>query len=147
MSNTSFHFPPHHAQISCLIIRLTTNTITATITVQGERWRLLIYVLHNFLLCNNVVFSETTTTVLESFTNSTGRNMCWSLFSLGMMKLNKDICSVWIKVDLHSVNMSRANNEIRWQIFIFFFNLNLRQMKCSAYLTNLLFLLTRRSSH
>ena len=123
MSNTSFGFPPNHAQISCLIIALTTNTITVTITVKGQHWRLLIYVLHNFLLYNNVVFSETTTTVLESFTNSTGRNMCWSLFSLGMMKLNKDICSVWIKVHLHPVNMSRANNEIRWQMFFFSINI------------------------
>ena len=46
-----------------------------------------------------------TTTVLETFTNSTGKQLCWSLFFfLEMMKLYKDICSAWIKVDLHSEN-------------------------------------------
>ena len=61
-----------------------------------------------------------TTTVLETFTNSTGKQLCWSLFfSLEMMKLYKDICSAWIKVDLHSVNVSHANDAIHWQIYIF----------------------------
>ena len=43
----------------------------------------------------------------------------------------------------HSANLSGATDAIRWQFF--FFNLNLRQTKCSVYLTNLFFLLTRIS--
>ena len=50
-----------------------------------------------------------------------------SCFFLEMMKLYKDICSAWIKVDLHSANVSRANDAIRWRIF--FFNL---QFACFA---------------
>ena len=42
------------------------------------------------------MFSEATTTVLESFANSTGKHLCWSLFFLKIMKLYKDICSAWI---------------------------------------------------
>ena len=42
------------------------------------------------------------------------------------------------------VNVSRAADAIRWGMV--FFNLHLRGMKCSVYLTNLFFLLTR-SSH
>ena len=81
MSNTSFRFMPHHAWVSCLIIRLTINAITLTITVKGWCWRLLIYAIRNFLLHNNVtMFSEATTTVLESFTKSTWKDLCWSLF-------------------------------------------------------------------
>ena len=61
-----------------------------------------------------------TTTVLETFTNSTGKQLCWSLFFfLEMMKLYKDICSAWIKVDLHSENVSCANDAICWQMFFF----------------------------
>ena len=62
-----------------------------------------------------------TTTVLETFTNSTGKQLCWSLFfSLEMMKLYKDICSAWIKVDLHSENVSCANDAICWRMCFFF---------------------------
>ena len=82
MSNTSFHFMPHHPRVSCVTIGLTINAITVTITVKGQRWRLLIYALRNFLLRNNVVFSEATTTVLERFTNSIGKHLCWSVFFL-----------------------------------------------------------------
>ena len=40
-----------------------------------------IHALRNFLLRNNVyVFSEATTTVLESLTNPTEKRLCWSLF-------------------------------------------------------------------
>ena len=53
-----------------------------------------------------------------------------SLFFLEMMKLYKDICSAWIKVDLHSVNVSHVNDAIHWQIYIFF-NLHLRRRKSS----------------
>ena len=145
MSNTSFHFPPNHAQISCLIIGLTTNTITVTITVKGQHWRLLIYVLHNFLLYNNATYFQRQPPLFLKVSQIPQEKTCVGVFFfLGMMKLNKDICSVWIKVHLHPVNMSRANNEIHWQMF-FFFNQHLRRMKCPVYLTNLL--LTRRSSH
>ena len=40
------------------------------------------------------VFSEATTTVPESFTNSTGKHVC--IFGLEIIKLCKDICSTWI---------------------------------------------------
>ena len=52
--------------------------------------------------------------------------------------------SVGISPHLHSTNVSRATDAIRWQIF--FFNLHLRQTKYSVYLTNLFCLLTI-SSH
>ena len=42
-----------------------------------------------------------------------------SLFSLEMMKLYKDICSAWIKVNLHSANVSHMNDAIHWQLFFF----------------------------
>ena len=59
-------------------------------------YALLDFSLHNnVFLCNNM-FSEATTTVLESFANSTGKHLCWSLFFLKIMKLYKDICSAWI---------------------------------------------------
>ena len=44
-----------------------------------------------------------------------------SFFSLEMMKLYEEICPSWIKVDLHSVNLSRTNDTTRWQIFVFSF--------------------------
>ena len=49
--------------------------------VKGWRWRWLIYALCNFyfvIICS--VFPEVTTTVLESFTNSTEKHLCWTLF-------------------------------------------------------------------
>ena len=49
--------------------------------VKRQHWRWLIYTLRNFyyiIICS--VFSEATTTVLESFINSTGKHLCWSLF-------------------------------------------------------------------
>ena len=42
------------------------------------------------------VFWEATTTVLECFTNFTGKHLRWSVFSLKMMKFYKDICCAWI---------------------------------------------------
>ena len=85
----------HYVQVSYLIIGLTINAISVTITVKGWHWRWLIYALHNFLLHNNMlrVFRSNhhcswkfhgKTPVLES------------LFFLKMMKLYKDICSAWI---------------------------------------------------
>ena len=44
--------------------------------------------------------------------------MLESLFFLET-KLYEDICSAWIKVDLHSVNVSHANDGIHWQIYFF----------------------------
>ena len=49
--------------------------------VKGWRWRWLMYALNNFycvIIC--CLFSEATTTVLESFTNSIEKHLCWSLF-------------------------------------------------------------------
>ena len=43
--------------------------------VKGQRWRLLIY--YYTIIC--YVLSEATTTVLKSFTNFTGKHLCWSL--------------------------------------------------------------------
>ena len=43
-----------------------------------------------------------------------------------------------LKADLYSTNVTLANG---------FFNLHLRGMKCSAYLTRLIFLLTRSSQN
>ena len=40
-----------------------------------------------------------------------------SLFFLEMMKLLKDICSAWVKVDVHSANVSYANDAICWGFF------------------------------
>ena len=64
ISDTGFcglFFPPkvmpHHACVTCPIIRLTVNT-----TVKGQHWRWLIYALNNVLLHN--MFPEATTTVL-----------------------------------------------------------------------------------
>ena len=49
--------------------------------VKRQHWRWLIHALCNFSLCNNMLrVSEATTTVLESFRNSTGKHLCWSLF-------------------------------------------------------------------
>ena len=45
-----------------------------------------------------------------------------------MMKLYKDICSAWIKVDLHSVNVSRTNDAIFWQFFFFQSTFELNKM-------------------
>ena len=50
----SFFFRPHYARVLCLIIRLTINEITVTLTVTRRHWRLLIYALHTFLLRNRV---------------------------------------------------------------------------------------------
>ena len=48
---------------------------------KGWCWRQLIYVLHDFFYVTiHYMFSEATTTVLESFTNSTGKQLCRSLF-------------------------------------------------------------------
>ena len=64
-----------------------------------------------------------------------------SPFFLEMINLDEDICSAWIKVDLHSANVSHANDAICW--WMYFFNLHLMQTKYFVYLTtNLLFLLT-----
>ena len=46
-------------------------------------------IFYNVIRC--YVFSEATTTVLNSFTNSTEKHLCWSLFFKKMMKLYKDI--------------------------------------------------------
>ena len=50
----SFFFRPHYARVLCLIIRLTINEITVTLTVTRQHWRLLIYALDTFLLHNRV---------------------------------------------------------------------------------------------
>ena len=51
--------------------------------VKGRRWRWLIYALPYVIFYYEIcyVFSEATTTALESFTNSTGKHLCWSLLS------------------------------------------------------------------
>ena len=46
-----------------------------------------------------------------------------------------------LKTDLNSRNVSRAADTIRWQMV--FLNLDFSRTKCSVYLTNLFFLLTR----
>ena len=46
-----------------------------------------------------------------------------------------------LKTDLHSTNVSRATDAIRWRMV--FLNLHFSRTKCSVYLTNLFFLLTR----
>ena len=79
MSNTSFRFTLHHARVSCLIIRLTRNA-TTVITVKRQRWILLIYALHNFLLRNNVTFFQKQPPLFLKVPNSTGKKLCWSLF-------------------------------------------------------------------
>ena len=50
-----------------------------------------------------------------------------SPFFLEMINLDEDICSAWIKVDLHSANVSHANDAICW--WMYFFNLHLMQTK------------------
>ena len=76
--------------------------------VKGQHWRWLIYELSNFLLGNVICFQKQPPN-LESFTNSTGKHLCWSLFFLKMMKLYKDICSAWI---------SHTSAEFFFSIFI-----------------------------
>ena len=58
------------------------------------------------------------------------------------LKLYKDICSAWIKLDLYSLR-KWCNLQVN---FFFFFNLYLRRTKCSVYLTNLLFLLSKKAA-
>ena len=49
--------------------------------VKGWHWRWLIYTPHIFYyVITCYMFSEATTSVLESFTNSTGKHLHWSLF-------------------------------------------------------------------
>ena len=51
-----------------------------------------------------------------------------------MMKLNKDICSAWIKVALHSANVSRANDANQMfcllNKFVIFTNQMAKQANC-----------------
>ena len=64
---------PHHAWVSMSHYWVNNKCYR----VKGWRWRWLTYALSNFLLCNTCyVFSEATTTALESFTNSTGKHLC-----------------------------------------------------------------------
>ena len=126
-----FFFTPHHAWVPSLIIGLTIKAMAVT-AVTGWCWRLLIYALCNILLCNNVMSFQKQPPSLK-VSQIPQENTCVEcLFFLEMMKLYKDICSASIKVDLHWV--SCAND---------FFNLHLRWMECSVYLTSLLFLLTK----
>ena len=87
-----------HVQVSYLIIGLTINAISVTITVKGWHWRWLIYALHNFLLHNNMlrVFRSNhhCSWKFRKFHRKTP--VLESLFFLKMMKLYKDICSAWI---------------------------------------------------
>ena len=60
---------------------------------------------------------------------------CWTHFNVGvlfleMMKLHDDICSAWIKVDLHSANVSRANDALHWWMFCFQSTFDANQMFC-----------------
>ena len=127
MSNTSFHFTPHHARVSCLIIGLTINAITLT----GWCWRLLIYALCNFLLHNNVMCFQKQPPLFLKVSQNPQENTCVGVsFFIEMMKLYKDICSASIKMDLNSGNVSCTNDAICWQMF--FFNLHFRRMKCCS---------------
>ena len=119
MSNTSFCFMPHHAQISCLIIiGLTINAITVTITVKGWHWRLLIYVLHIFYYIIMLhVFRSNHHCSWKFHKFHRKKTALESLFFSEIMKLYKEICSAWMKVDLHSANVSRANDATHWQFF------------------------------
>ena len=130
---------PHHVWVSYLIIGLTINAITVTITVKGQPWRLLIYALSNFLLCHNIRCFQKQPPLFLKVSEIPQENNCAGVsFFFEMMKLYKGICSGWIKVDLHSVNViSHTNDTICWWMFCL--NLYLRQMKCSFYVTNLLF--------
>ena len=104
MINTSFHFrqtfllsarssQSHTTSCSSLMSHHQVNYKCNR--VKGQHWRWLIYELSNFLLGNVICFQKQPPN-LESFTNSTGKHLCWSLFFLKMMKLYKDICSAWI---------------------------------------------------
>ena len=89
---------------------------------------MLIYAQRNFLLCNNVTYFQKQPPLFLKVSQIPQESACVGVsFFLEMMKLYKDICSAWIKVDLHSANVSRANDAIRWRIF--FFNL---QFACFA---------------
>ena len=141
MSNTSFHFTPHHARVSCLIIGLTINAITLTITVKGRCWRLLIYALCNFLLHNVTCFQKRPPLFLKVSQNPQENTCVRVSFFIEMMKLYKDICSAWIKMDLNSGNVSCTNDAICWQMF--FFSIYILGEWNVVHLTNLLFLLIR----
>ena len=117
MSNTYFSFTQHYARVSCLIIRLT-NAITVT-AVKGRRWRLLLCALRNFLLRNVMCFQKQPPLFLKVSQIPQWNTYVGVSFSLEMMKLYKDICSAWIKVDLHSANVSHTNDAFRWRMVFF----------------------------
>ena len=95
----SFRFTLHHPRASCLIIGLIINAMAVTITVKGQRWRLLIYALRNFLLRNNVTCFQKQPSLFLKVLQVSKENTCIGVFFLEMMKLYEDICSAWIKVD------------------------------------------------
>ena len=89
MSNTSFCFrrkfllSAHTSQIhatSCLSLISHHQVNNKCNRVKGQHWRWLTsaYVIFYYIIC--FVFSEATTNVLESITNSTGKHLRWSLF-------------------------------------------------------------------
>ena len=91
MSNTSFGFrhvfllSAHFSQsqtTSCLGIMSYHQVNNKCNGVKRWHWRWLIYALYISLL--HIMFTcfqkQLTTTILESFTNSTGQHQCWSLF-------------------------------------------------------------------
>ena len=144
MSNTSFHFTSHHDWVSCIIIELTINAMTVTITIKGQHWRLLIYALHNFSLRNNVTCFQKQPPLFLKLTNSTGEHLCWNLLFFAwndeiiwrnLSFMNKG-GSPFSEFESHKWHNSLAN--------ISFFILHLRRTKCSVYSTNLLFLRTRK---
>ena len=86
MSNTSFH-SRHKFLLSarssqsdatlCLSLMSHHWVNNKCNRIKGRHWRWLIYTLHSFFLHNNMLcVSEATTTVPESFTNSTGKLLC-----------------------------------------------------------------------
>ena len=88
----SAHFSPSHVtSCSSLMSDHQVNNKCNNSNNNSKRMglRFLIYALCNFLL-RNMLHIFRRTTVLESFTNSTGKQLCWSLFF--SLKLLSPIC-------------------------------------------------------
>ena len=99
MSNISFHFRHkfHHAALSPSImshhqVNNKCNRVKRTLLKMAKFMSCVIF--YYFITC--YVFSEATTTVLESFKFHKKTPVLESLFLLKMMKLYKDICSACI---------------------------------------------------